>query len=345
MANEYKLSYTATEIDERLGMVDSMVKSVNGVMPDESGNVKITITDSGENAGHGGLTTAQIIALDELFCIGVYTADASGKYAAFRQAFGLNGSGDSGEDSGDDTHSHSYASSVTKAATCETVGVRTYTCSCGHSYTEAIVATGHNYVDGTCTVCGAKDPDYIEPSNPTEPVYQLTEALTFDGETTVNTGYNLFDKDKDWTICLDAKITNGAGYALSAKAGNSEHNPAIGFRRSWDKYVPSCYGFANNDTGFAHNADDFKVVLTRVAGSAQNKFMTMHFLKDGAVTSYNCTANAEFTPIADSSLILGGCIKADGVVFDYMSGTINDFSVYERVLSSDDINNYLGANK
>lgn len=39
--------------------------------------------------GGEGLTTAQITALDELFKIAAYKADASAKYAAFRQAFGL----------------------------------------------------------------------------------------------------------------------------------------------------------------------------------------------------------------------------------------------------------------
>lgn len=62
----------------------------------------------------------------------------------------------------EDTHTHSYTSAVTTAATCTTNGVRTYTCSCGESYTEAIPATGHKYVDGVCSVCGAADPDYEE---------------------------------------------------------------------------------------------------------------------------------------------------------------------------------------
>ena len=43
MPNEYQLSYTAKQIDERLGMVDKMVKSVNGTGPDENGNVRIVI--------------------------------------------------------------------------------------------------------------------------------------------------------------------------------------------------------------------------------------------------------------------------------------------------------------
>ncbi|MBQ6890618.1 MAG: hypothetical protein IJN53_06370, partial [Oscillospiraceae bacterium] len=58
-------------------------------------------------------------------------------------------------------HTHSYSSKVTTAATCATAGVRTYTCSCGASYTEAIPATGnHSYSNGSCTVCGAADPSY-----------------------------------------------------------------------------------------------------------------------------------------------------------------------------------------
>lgn len=67
-----------------------------------------------------------------------------------------------GSDSfGEGVHSHSYSVSVTTEATCTTDGVRTYTCSCGNSYTEVIPTTGHNYVDGVCTVCGTADPDYV----------------------------------------------------------------------------------------------------------------------------------------------------------------------------------------
>ena len=50
------------------------------------------------------------------------------------------------------THTHSYASSVTKNPTCSEAGVRTYTCSCGSSYTEAIPASGHQWVTTTETI-------------------------------------------------------------------------------------------------------------------------------------------------------------------------------------------------
>ena len=55
---------------------------------------------------------------------------------------------------------HSYSSKVTTAATCTSAGVRTYTCSkCYTGYTEAIAATGHSYVSGKCSTCGAVDPN------------------------------------------------------------------------------------------------------------------------------------------------------------------------------------------
>lgn len=70
-------------------------------------------------------------------------------------------------------HNHNYTSTVTKNPACTEEGVTTYTCSCGHSYTESIRATGHSFgeyvynndatseSDGTktaiCLVCGVTD--------------------------------------------------------------------------------------------------------------------------------------------------------------------------------------------
>ena len=47
---------------------------------------------------------------------------------------------------GQEGHEHVYQSSVTKGAACEEPGLRTYTCTCGASYTEEIPATGHQEV-------------------------------------------------------------------------------------------------------------------------------------------------------------------------------------------------------
>ena len=71
----------------------------------------------------------------------------------------------------DGTHIHSYVSSVTKAATCTQTGIITFTCFCGHSYTEKTQLIAHTPSEWkvtveptetnegrkikTCTECGA----------------------------------------------------------------------------------------------------------------------------------------------------------------------------------------------
>lgn len=47
-------------------------------------------------------------------------------------------------DTGAQAHVHSYISSVVKDATCTENGVKQFTCSCGDSYTEDILAAGHS---------------------------------------------------------------------------------------------------------------------------------------------------------------------------------------------------------
>ena len=42
-------------------------------------------------------------------------------------------------------HTHSYTSTITKAANCTESGVKTFSCSCGNSYTETIPALGHAF--------------------------------------------------------------------------------------------------------------------------------------------------------------------------------------------------------
>lgn len=68
---------------------------------------------------------------------------------------------------------HDYQVTAETAATCTEDGSKTYTCSkCGDSYSEAVPALGHKYVDGVCSNCGAEE-------STTPPVcehdYQVTE--------------------------------------------------------------------------------------------------------------------------------------------------------------------------
>lgn len=96
-------------------------------------------------------------------------------------------------------HEHAYIEDITTEATCNTDGVKTFTCECGDSYTETITATGHifeNYIsnndatytaDGTETatcVCGETDTRTAEGSMLT---YTYTEMdTTMYAQKTVN---------------------------------------------------------------------------------------------------------------------------------------------------------------
>ncbi len=60
-------------------------------------------------------------------------------------------------------HSHNYVQQVT-VPTCTEGGYTVYLCDCGEYYvSDHTEALGHNYVVGTCSRCGEKDPDYVPP--------------------------------------------------------------------------------------------------------------------------------------------------------------------------------------
>lgn len=124
----------------------------------------------------------------------------------------------------DPIHNHSYTSAVTKAATCTAAGITTYTCQCGDSYTEAIPATGHSYVDGICAKCGAADPDHAVTVNHSitynlinctcsETTTQIGDGQTFTADILPNEGYTIGNASVTVTM-------GGADITYEAVAGD-----------------------------------------------------------------------------------------------------------------------------
>ena len=72
------------------------------------------------------------------------------------------------------SHTHSYTSKVTKAATCTAAGTKTYTCSCGDSYTETIKATGHKWGN-----TGEREENHIEKKSHEVKIYVLDDGTVF----------------------------------------------------------------------------------------------------------------------------------------------------------------------
>ena len=71
-----------------------------------------------------------------------------------------------------DNHTHAFGEwIVIKAPTCEADGLKERTCECEAKQSEIIIATGHDYVDGSCSNCGSPDPDHVPgiPETPETP--------------------------------------------------------------------------------------------------------------------------------------------------------------------------------
>jgi len=119
---------------------------------------------------------------------------------------------------------NNFDSGVTVAATCTSNGYTLYTCqtaNCGYSYKDNITAAkGHNYVSGTCTICGETKP--VEPTYVTEVTvgkayklgfYSTAKSAEYYFTGTMNTVYTYYG-------ATDTAFDNGVDvYAENATGG------------------------------------------------------------------------------------------------------------------------------
>ena len=116
------------------------------------------------------LNPVNYASLDE----SILSVDASGHVTALHTGTGmvraLLNTGDYALIAVEVTCDHDHTTRTETPAACTQDGSVTVTCDdCGAVLsTEAIPATGHDYKDGKCTVCGAADPDY-RPEQPEDP--------------------------------------------------------------------------------------------------------------------------------------------------------------------------------
>lgn len=95
----------------------------------------------------------------------VYTIEATCKSEGYEYKVGKNDKFMRIVNTLEKNDNHSWDDGVvTKAATCTEDGVTTFTCKeCGTTLEKKIKATGHNFVDGVCSVCGAKEGNTPDP--------------------------------------------------------------------------------------------------------------------------------------------------------------------------------------
>ena len=111
---------------------------------------------------------------------------------------------------------HSYTDVVT-APTCTEKGYTTHTCACGDSYKDAYTdQLGHTYSNGSCTHCGATDPNYVIDQNAPQIAVETVKSIagktvTIDVELKNNPGvaYLLLTLDYDKSALTLVSVENG----------------------------------------------------------------------------------------------------------------------------------------
>ena len=372
MANINKIQIAGVEYgveDETArGMVEGLaagaIKTVNGIAPDESGNVEITIPDSSQNVA---MTTAQINALDGMFKVCAFIKDdVSAEYAAFQTAFGLTDSGDGGDNEGDGDDSGETTvtlSRITAMYSGDDVAVGTeltdltgitvtayYSDGSTKKVTDyalsGTIAEGENTItvtyEGmttTFTVTGVAevgDPDIL---------YELAAPTTFDGvDDVINTGATPFAGDKDWTIVTrftPETFVNNADGTLQKMPGlftvgtQGSEASYLMIRLMDDEYGIRFYFSAgkSKDAGVVKPfvyGNEYAYTITHEAGSG------LYNLK-----YTGGTANLSATDFVSSAeLVLGMNVMNEG--YGHFHGTISDFKVYNRVLTDDELTAYIG---
>lgn len=133
-----------------------------------------------------------------------------------------------------ESHVHSYSSKVTKAATCSSTGVRTYSCACGESYTTTISKTSHTPVTdpavaATCTRSGKTQGSHCKvcgtviTAQKTVPAteHQHTQIRNAKSATCLSEGYT---GDK---YCSDCGVKISAGTKISKSGHKAVTDPAV----------------------------------------------------------------------------------------------------------------------
>lgn len=218
---------------------------------------------NGTSSSGAGLTLEQISALDEMFQKCVFTEDATAAYANFKLAFGIQ----SGEDYEPDSpqpnmytitqnlnnctssnsttfaeENSSYTATIVAGSgyTLEgaTVSVTMGGTNINSSYSSGVISiakvTGNIVINISAVLVQTEpepdtpvDPEPEEPSDPTAAVYSLASPTTFDGATSVDTGYIINDIDKDYTIMIDYNPTSSSGFVFDNSKNNNLFGPRI----------------------------------------------------------------------------------------------------------------------
>lgn len=234
-------------------------------------------------------------------------------------------------------HTHTWdAGVVTKEATCTEAGVKTYTCSCGATYTEDIPAKGHNYNNGVCSNCGDKQPEV----KATEKAWDALDAKL--AGIKGNDGAVLVTAKREGTaytlkLNVDAIQSGAAAFGDDFLTGLAT-NLKNALDENFGRYVLTADGQDVYNKGTFQNT----ALKNALFSVADGFFYTLnHMTEENGVYTYK-TVNAKVTGDNTYAFTIAVQLKGEDVAkVKSLAGTLADHLQME-MLDSDAINSRYG---
>ena len=234
-------------------------------------------------------------------------------------------------------HTHQYNSTITTAATCEKNGVKTFTCSCGASYTETMGKTAHNYsktvVKPTCkeqgyTINSCECGDYYHDNYTRTVEHEYQSKIT--EPTCISYGFTTYTCTDCGNYYLDNhteptghKFTTNKVSATCSDAGQTIKKCSCGYSESL--VIPALkHSYSNNKCYRCGLFDDeSKLLAKNIINQIIKKDMTQ-WQKALAIHNYLCEnvtydrKNYENNTIpAESYSVIGALKKKTAVCNGY----------------------------
>lgn len=177
----------------------------------------------------------------------------------------------------------------------------------------------------------------------THVLFEVTNRTVDKTAACVDSGIALLDTDKDFTILFDGTqenaLTTGYSTRLLWCAGESTSWKGVfcGAGNNNTNYNTQWYGVSSGDTGVNRNTANarLRIAYRHTAGSGKAIIATRY--NNNSII--NSTPSAAFQSNGDSHFFIGG---ASATTFtSNWEGTINRCTLYDTVLSDDEVNTFL----
>lgn len=145
-------------------------------------------------------------------------------------------------------HKHSFVD-FTVNPTCAAAGYTLHKCACGEDYKDNFTdALSHNYINGKCALCGASDPNYVEPVEECKHDYEWT-TVKEPTETEEGVKSGVCKKCGDTITQTIPTLSHEHNYIITVKAptcttnGYTLHKCACGNEYTTDETLATGHNF------------------------------------------------------------------------------------------------------